>query len=616
MRILLFFACLLHAGLMFAQFNDDGDMQVPNFNIGPNMHRQGATGIGFANGTDFFDSRGGATLRAQFLVKGLPLGHIEGINSVFGQLDNGSTWSGLGTGNPNGSPSPYGLSMTRRNSLGFLNLIPGTIAGGSNSSKEDLILGFGASDLSPTTNRFILRSYSKGTSQQFLDFKNLLIANPAGATGINAEPLSTFWVDARQDQTAGPKNIAIVDEQPFGFVGQQSPVNASSGMGAQANGSLQANGIVAEGFRAQHTAFGVTPLPGPAPFNTAGVATNLQIVKSPFGGPNVNILIDALNANNVNGTREYAEITWQDFDISDAVSVDDCATFTIPEAESADKFFISFRNNQNVNPFGVGNKLPVMTFQANGRVGIGRLQPSSGTCTGGTYGRNAILLDVNGLITSFGTVLTSDKRFKQNIQPVTNAMDKVRQLQGTTYQFRKDEFPEQYFPTGNQYGFIAQDLEKVIPEAAFENSDGYYVANYTMLIPVLTEAIKEQDKTITTQAETIEALSAEVAELRSQFNDFKAGQEGSNNQGYRLEQNTPNPFSQSTAIAYAVPAGTTGARINVYDLTGRTIKSFPLSDVSGTVTMEGGSLTDGLYIYDLQVGGRQILERKMSVSKM
>lgn len=49
----------------------------------------------------------------------------------------------------------------------------------------------------------------------------------------------------------------------------------------------------------------------------------------------------------------------------------------IADAEELDKFFISFRNNENTNPFAAGNKLPVMTFQSNGRVGIGTLQPTS-----------------------------------------------------------------------------------------------------------------------------------------------------------------------------------------------------------------------------------------------
>ncbi len=55
--------------------------------------------------------------------------------------------------------------------------------------------------------------------------------------------------------------------------------------------------------------------------------------------------------------------------------------------------------------------------------------------------------------------------------------------------------------------------------------------------------------------------------------------------------------------------------VTVYDLPGRTIKTWTLSDSEGQITMNAGELASGLYLYDLQVGGRQVLERKMSVVK-
>jgi hypothetical protein len=573
--------------------------------------RTGVTGVGFLN---FLDATNAATsggqVRSLFILNGNPqttapngsiLSHwISGTVGTFGSIDK---WCGLGVGNPGGpasSPKPYGLAITDTNSVAFFNLLRENFNG---AIRKNTIAGFGT-DGQINNNRFIIRGYSGNNASVP---KDLLVANPGGATGINAEPLSTFWVDARLDNATPFRNIAIVDLQNFGFPSSPDKLNASSGIGAQANGSLQNSGILAEGFRAQYPAFGVAPLPAPPPFNTLGVATNVQVVKSPYGGPNANALIDAVTASNVNGTREYAEITWQDLDVANALSSTDCSV-GLPVIEGYDKMFISFRNNQNVNPFGVGNKLPIMTFQGNGRVGIGTLQPTSGSgCVGGAYSR-PVLLDVNGLVNSVGSTLTSDRRFKQDIKPIQNAMDLVRRLQGTTYQFKQAEFKERNFPGGNQYGFIAQDVEKVMPEIASENSDGYYAVNYTMLIPVLTEAIKEKDKEIT-------ELRTEIAELRSAFNDFKAGQAVNGVEGYRLEQNAPNPFSQNTVIGYAVPAGTTGARVNVYDLAGRLVKSFNIADQSGQITINAGDMSNGLYIYDLQVNGRQILERKMTVVK-
>jgi hypothetical protein len=586
------------------------------------IRRTGITGIGFSTFNAATNAvTNGGNVRSLFVVNGngdpttAPQGSLlsHWISGTVGSFS--GKWCGLGIGNPGFSPSPYGLAIADNSNVAFYNLLSETFAG---ATRNNTIAGFGADGTN--NNRFIIRGYS-GTNAA--TGKDLLIANPGGATGINAEPQSTFWVDAVADDNQNrPKNIAIIDQQIFG--GNNSPVvpqrtRASSGIGQQANASLASSGIVVEGFRAQIGQFGNPALVPPGINNDPEVAVNVQAVKSPFGGPNANAVVDFITSQNVNGTNEYAELTWQDLsmDPNQLLSSTNCDPATglpIPVAESLSKFFISFRNSQNVNPFGIGNKLPVMTFQGNGRVGIGTLQPTSGAgCNAnGTYNR-PVLLDVNGGIVSGGALVSSDRRFKQDIKPVTNAMELLRKVQGTTYQFKKADFPDRNFPEGNQYGFIAQDVEKVMPEAAFENSDGYYVMNYTMLIPVLTEAIKEQDAVTTQQQARIVALEQEVAELRSQFNDLRAGQQPGDLEGYRLAQNAPNPFGQNTTIRYAVPATVNNATLRVYDLTGRLLRSFPLAAGEGSVTIQAGELSDGLYLYDLSVGGRQMLERKMSV---
>jgi hypothetical protein len=99
----------------------------------------------------------------------------------------------------------------------------------------------------------------------------------------------------------------------------------------------------------------------------------------------------------------------------------------------------------------------------------------------------------------------SDKRLKHNIKPIENALDKVRALTGMTYQWNK---------VGNQYGWepdtevreagvFAQDVEAVLPEAVklapFDNENGlsksgenFLTVKYEKIVPLLIEAIKEQ----------------------------------------------------------------------------------------------------------------------------
>jgi len=117
-------------------------------------------------------------------------------------------------------------------------------------------------------------------------------------------------------------------------------------------------------------------------------------------------------------------------------------------------------------------------------------------------------VEVNGDLNS-----TSDIRYKKNIEPIDNALEKVQSLKGVTFDWDNDAFPETEHTKKPEFteratGVIAQDVEKVLPEAVRENSDGFKNVAYGNMVGLLIEAIKEQQ----TQ---IDELKAEVAELKS-----------------------------------------------------------------------------------------------------
>ena len=93
-------------------------------------------------------------------------------------------------------------------------------------------------------------------------------------------------------------------------------------------------------------------------------------------------------------------------------------------------------------------------------------------------------LEVSGSIKASGTVIQgSDKRLKENIEPIPFALDKVKDLRGVNYNL-----------TGNselEAGFIAQEVQEVIPEVVSEDKNGYLGINYSGVIPYLVEAVKE-----------------------------------------------------------------------------------------------------------------------------
>ena len=122
---------------------------------------------------------------------------------------------------------------------------------------------------------------------------------------------------------------------------------------------------------------------------------------------------------------------------------------------------------------------------------------------------------VAGNAYSSGNWAGSDARWKKNVQPVTHALKKVTHLQGVTYDWRRDEFPARHFDEGAQLGFLAQDVEKIVPEAVRTDAEGYKAIAYEKLTAVLTEGVKEQ------QAE-IESLKAQNAALDLRMKELNA----------------------------------------------------------------------------------------------
>ena len=129
---------------------------------------------------------------------------------------------------------------------------------------------------------------------------------------------------------------------------------------------------------------------------------------------------------------------------------------------------------------------------------------ASGTNNFQIDGTNCI---ATGNITAYGSI--SDERLKENIEVIENPIDKIKDLKGVTFNYKKDG--------SKSTGLIAQDLEKVLPEAVYtsktigdeineEESEEHLAIRYGNTVGLLVEAIKEQQ-------EQIETLTAKVKEL-------------------------------------------------------------------------------------------------------
>ncbi|MFA6233052.1 MAG: tail fiber domain-containing protein [Bacteroidota bacterium] len=130
-------------------------------------------------------------------------------------------------------------------------------------------------------------------------------------------------------------------------------------------------------------------------------------------------------------------------------------------------------------------------------------------------GSQAYSAPLNLTSTGILTTATSDARLKTDIRPLGASLEKILRLQGVRYNWKSD-------PDGaDRIGFIAQEVEEVIPEVVYTNPvDGYKGLNYAELTAVLTEAMKEQQVLIDAlrqRTEEVAALRQRVHQLESQY---------------------------------------------------------------------------------------------------
>ncbi|RYY21667.1 MAG: hypothetical protein EOO04_17885 [Chitinophagaceae bacterium] len=108
-----------------------------------------------------------------------------------------------------------------------------------------------------------------------------------------------------------------------------------------------------------------------------------------------------------------------------------------------------------------------------------------------------------------GTIQTSDRRQKKNIVNLDLGLDAVMQLQPVRYNWKNDSTSTQ------KLGLIAQDVRKIVPEVVVGDEKKESLGmNYAELVPVLINAIKEEQKQITDLKKQVEVLQRQVLELQ------------------------------------------------------------------------------------------------------
>lgn len=253
----------------------------------------------------------------------------------------------------------------------------------------------------------------------------------------------------------------------------------------------------------------------------------------------------------------------------------------------------------------------------------------------------------------------SDVSLKQNVQGVQNALGIIGQLNPVSFEFNQTVYPQMKLADGNQYGFIAQDVETVLPDLVNDevypaeyDSLGNVISpqvnfksmNYQAVIPLLTKGVQEQQSQIDsleneiasrdsllddvnnrlTQLENclsnilpllcqINNTAIETNDEQTQENLIKSlNVELYDGENIVLEQNIPNPFAERTVINYYLPESVNDAKLLFYNQQGKVIREIPLNDRgNGRVNVFGAELSNGTYSYTLICDGQVISTKTM-----
>ena len=106
----------------------------------------------------------------------------------------------------------------------------------------------------------------------------------------------------------------------------------------------------------------------------------------------------------------------------------------------------------------------------------------------------------------------SDERFKKNIQPITNSIEKVSKIRGVRYFWKDSSLIDSSLVDTEDIGFIAQELNQVLPEVVFGSDETYYSVKYSDIIALCIEAIKEQSVLLDIKEEKLLQLENKAKE--------------------------------------------------------------------------------------------------------
>lgn len=246
-----------------------------------------------------------------------------------------------------------------------------------------------------------------------------------------------------------------------------------------------------------------------------------------------------------------------------------------------------------------------------------------------------------------GVDITSDARLKENVQSLQNPLDLLSHVSGVTYNYKLSEINKYREPDKSKFteeqniqdnasdmqtsmdaasiekanrdkqlqdaidrkeaeeaarkriGFLAQDVEKILPELVKTDEDGVKSIDYIGFIPLLVESINEMRLTIQEQQNEIEVLQSLLSvETKSTLRSTSTGNPNAV-EGAKLYNRA------GASVSYTLPSTFSNAYLQVFDISGRVVKKITLTIANDIVEINPIEIGYGTFVYALYVDGQK-----------
>src|SRR5574344_1731558 len=267
---------------------------------------------------------------------------------------------------------------------------------------------------------------------------------------------------------------------------------------------------------------------------------------------------------------------------------------------------------------------------------------------------NKFTVTGNGVVYAYGGYTPSDETLKGDVKAIESPIDKIMNLRGVSFKYKNSldnnitkndiSTSEGNNTTSNKkgtsqpldqavmtimekenaelghIGFIAQEVDKILPDVVRTSPNGTKAVAYSEIVALLVEGMKEQQtiiKNLETKLADLESALVAATVQKTQSITANTEKVSENNLlEAKLFQNTPNPFTQDTEVAFSLPETVQKADLYIYDMNGAQITQIALAQRgNAAVTINGGKLAAGMYLYSLIADGKIIDTKRMILTK-